>query len=125
MKLVWIHAIPTFCTCACELISHINHIPWMYAPSPMHMLISPHDLSPCPPPSHAMSSPWLHVWHLPRFWQHIHIFPGILQQCHITSYKSDVTLDPKISHQCGIWANQPIHSFLVGCLNTCLQGTNV
>ena len=24
-----------------------------------------------------------------------------------------------------IWANQPIHSFLVGCLNTCLQGTNV
>ena len=25
----------------------------------------------------------------------------------------------------GIWANQPIHSFLVGCLNPCLQGTSV
>ena len=24
-----------------------------------------------------------------------------------------------------IWVNQPIHSFLVGCLNPCLQGTNV
>ena len=24
-----------------------------------------------------------------------------------------------------IWANQPIHSFLVGCLNPCLQGTSV
>ena len=24
----------------------------------------------------------------------------------------------------GIWANQPIHSFLVGCLNPCLQGTS-
>ena len=24
-----------------------------------------------------------------------------------------------------IWANQRIHSFLVGCLNPCLQGTNV
>ena len=24
-----------------------------------------------------------------------------------------------------IWANQPIHSFLVGCLKPCLQGTNV
>ena len=25
----------------------------------------------------------------------------------------------------GIWANQLIHSFLVGCLNPCLQGTSV
>ena len=25
----------------------------------------------------------------------------------------------------GIWVNQPIHSFLVGCLNPCLQGTSV
>ena len=25
----------------------------------------------------------------------------------------------------GIWANRPIHSFLVGCMNPCLQGTNV
>ena len=24
-----------------------------------------------------------------------------------------------------IWANQPIHSFLVECLNPCLQGTTV
>ena len=24
-----------------------------------------------------------------------------------------------------IWVNQPIHLFLVGCLNPCLQGTNV
>ena len=24
-----------------------------------------------------------------------------------------------------IWANQPIHSFLVGCLKPCLQGTSV
>ena len=24
-----------------------------------------------------------------------------------------------------IWANQPIHLFLVGCLNPCLQGTSV
>ena len=24
-----------------------------------------------------------------------------------------------------IWADQPVHSFLVGCLNPCLQGTNV
>ena len=24
-----------------------------------------------------------------------------------------------------IWTNQPIHSFLVGCLNPCLQGTSV
>ena len=24
-----------------------------------------------------------------------------------------------------IWANQPIHSVLVGCLSPCLQGTNV
>ena len=24
-----------------------------------------------------------------------------------------------------IWVNQPIYSFLVGCLNSCLQGTNV
>jgi hypothetical protein len=24
-----------------------------------------------------------------------------------------------------IWANQPIHLFLLGCLNPCLQGTNV
>ena len=25
----------------------------------------------------------------------------------------------------GIWANQPIHSFLIGCLNPCLQETSV
>ena len=25
----------------------------------------------------------------------------------------------------GVWANQPIHSFLLGCLNPCLQGTSV
>ena len=24
-----------------------------------------------------------------------------------------------------IWPNQPIHAFIVGCLNPCLQGTNV
>jgi hypothetical protein len=24
-----------------------------------------------------------------------------------------------------IWANEPTHSFLVGCLNLCLQGTSV
>ena len=28
-------------------------------------------------------------------------------------------------HQAWIWANQPIHSFFIACLNPCLQGTSV
>ena len=43
------------------------------------------------------------------------IFRIIFEQ---TSYGTTV-------HQKGIGANQPIHSFLVACLNPCLQRTNV
>ena len=32
---------------------------------------------------------------------------------------------PTARYPRSLWANQPIHSFLVGCLNLCLQGTNV
>ena len=49
-----------------------------------------------------------------------------------TSLQKQVfTITPAVSHcetnphEKTIWANQPIHSFLVECLNPCLQGTSV
>ena len=38
----------------------------------------------------------------------------------ITILTLSLTLSPRLIRWCGIWANQPIHSFLVGCLNPCL-----
>ena len=48
------------------------------------------------------------------------LFLFVAKQIYVLSYMKVLK-----THDIWIWANQPIHLFLVGCLNPCLQGTNV
>ena len=53
--------------------------------------------------------------------------PGIMfkNKCWPTTFHIIITEDAYRWCQNWIWVNQPIHSFLIGCRNPCLQGTNV
>jgi hypothetical protein len=45
--------------------------------------------------------------------------------CYLSNSSGSYVTSGQFSPLIGIWVNQPIHSFLVGCLDPCLEGTSV